>query len=71
MIGIDGLIVVSLVASEACVWCIAIIPVVTSGAITGDCGMCSVENIVVIMDVKRGRNPFALGMTGRAVIVKL
>ena len=71
MIGIDGLIEVCLMTSKTRIRCIGIIPVVTSGTITGDCSMCTVEHIEVIMDVESGWDPITLGMTSCTIIVKL
>ena len=62
---------VRLMATEARIRCVVVIPIVASCTIRSDVCMCSIKHIEVIMYIKRGWNPFALGMASRAVIVKL
>jgi hypothetical protein len=61
MIWIRGGVIIRLMTSKTCVWSIVIIPVVTSCTIACDWGMCTIQRVIIVVDIECGRIPFWIG----------
>lgn len=65
-----SLLIIRSVASCASVWGVVVVALVAGGAIISDSGMCTLQDIVIIMYVKRSGRPSrrCSGMAGCAVM---
>ncbi len=62
------LVVISQVTSHASIGCVVIVSVMTCGTLVGDCGVCSIEWIIIIMYREQGRIPIRIrGVAGNTI----
>lgn len=69
VIGIRSLIICICMASKAGIRCVVIIPVVAGCTIIGDCGMCTIKCVIVIVDREAGGHPFRVCRMAQGAVI--
>ena len=68
MVGVIGVVVFALVASEAGVWGIVVIAIVAGGAIVLNGSMGPVQLIIIVVDGERSRHPIGVGRMAHGTV---